>query len=120
MRSAAGARAGCPVGPEEDMYWQRSRHKAGEPIKPFGPKTHSSDDNFPPDHWVAFLGGSDLQNATDETKVSLRAWCWGGRTGSPTPCWPREINAGGLALSISTINSNPLERQAVATFSREK
>jgi len=62
---------------EEDMHWRRSAHKARASVPSLGSSVHSKDDDFPPDHWVAYLGGLSLDsdpNADDS--VSIRLWSW--------------------------------------------
>jgi hypothetical protein len=60
---------------EEDAWWRRALHIAGRPPEPYGPETHARDDNWPPDHWVIFLG--DLSLAGDSYPASFRLWSWG-------------------------------------------
>ncbi len=59
---------------EEEMWWRRASHFAGQKVGDFGPLVHSRDDNPPPDHWVVFLGGLSF----NEGQISLRVWSWGG------------------------------------------
>jgi hypothetical protein len=63
---------------EDDMHWRRSSHKARSAPTAPSEKVHSKDDDFPPDHWVAYLGGLDLGNApAAHDAVSIRLWSWG-------------------------------------------
>jgi hypothetical protein len=60
---------------EEEMYWRRRIHVAGQPLGDFpNTWTHSKDDNFPPDHWVIFLGPLVLGR---DGSINLRVWSWG-------------------------------------------
>jgi hypothetical protein len=41
---------------------------------------HSTDDDFPPDHWVAYLGGLNLgADPGDDDPVTVLLWSWGRR-----------------------------------------
>ncbi|MFY0568726.1 hypothetical protein ACN28E_33570 [Archangium lansingense] len=63
---------------EEEMYWQRSTHKARTAPTSLSSKVHSKDDDFPPDHWVAYLGGLNLGPDPDSgAPVAIRLWSWG-------------------------------------------
>jgi hypothetical protein len=44
-------------------------------VQPFGPLTHAKDDDWPPNHWVVFLG--DLALGGEDGPISLRVWSWG-------------------------------------------
>lgn len=62
---------------EEDMHWRRSRHKVRAPVPPLSSLVHSKDDDFPPDHWVVYLGGLNLGDDPDaNAPVSMRLWSW--------------------------------------------
>jgi hypothetical protein len=60
---------------EEEIWWQRANHLPGLPVQPFGPLTHAKDDDWPPNHWVVFLG--DLALGGEDGPISLRVWSWG-------------------------------------------
>jgi hypothetical protein len=63
---------------EEEMRWRRSIHTARKPPSPLSGEVHSKDDDFPPDHWVAYLGGLNLGDDPDDNDaVSIRLWSWG-------------------------------------------
>jgi hypothetical protein len=62
---------------EEDMGFRRSRHNEGHPVEPPDDTTHSKDDNWPPDHWVAYLGGLSPKNPGKDDDITLRLWSWG-------------------------------------------
>ena len=41
---------------------------------------HSKDDDIPPDHWVAYLGGLNLGNDPDDNDpIKVMLWSWGRR-----------------------------------------
>lgn len=62
---------------EENMFWQRAQHTARSAPASLGPLVHSKDDDFPPDHWVAYLGGLNLRpDPDDDDPVSIRLWSW--------------------------------------------
>lgn len=63
---------------EEDMHWQSARHVARSARSAFSTAKHSMDDDFPPDHWVEYLGGLNLGSDTsDSDRVAIRLWSWG-------------------------------------------
>ncbi|MGZ3415593.1 MAG: hypothetical protein ACXVAT_17375 [Isosphaeraceae bacterium] len=66
---------------EEDMWFRYSEHTARSAPTTF-PVTnqHSKDDDFPPDHWVAYLGGLQLSTDPDDSDVvDMMLWSWGRR-----------------------------------------
>lgn len=63
---------------EEDVRFRRRDHDARKPVGSPGAWTHSKDDNFPPDHWVVYLGGLTPSNPTEDDQITLRLWSWGG------------------------------------------
>ncbi|MBW3634561.1 MAG: hypothetical protein KY456_16200 [Chloroflexi bacterium] len=66
-------------GPQENVSWQTSRHKAREEPGEFSEMVPSKADNFPPDHWVVYLGGLRLgSDPDDDDLVNIRLWSWGG------------------------------------------
>lgn len=63
---------------EEEIGYQEAVHNLATAQPALGPRIHSEDDAFPPDHWVALLSGLELKaEPADEDTVSLRVWCWG-------------------------------------------
>ena len=62
---------------EEDIHYRKSPHAAGEPVAPMGNPVHSKDDDLPPDHWVAYLGGLTPRNPGDDDTITLQLWSWG-------------------------------------------
>lgn len=66
---------------EEDMWYRYSAHQKRSAPSGFPPaKTHSKDDDLPPDHWVAYLGGFNLGNDPgDGDPVKIQIWSWGKR-----------------------------------------
>jgi len=41
-----------------------------------GDVIHSEDDDFPPDHWVVYLGGLTPRNPGEDDTITLRLWSW--------------------------------------------
>ena len=62
---------------EEDMRFRRSRHSEGHPVEPPEDTTHSKDDDWPPDHWLVYLGGLSPKSPEDDDDITLRLWSWG-------------------------------------------
>lgn len=62
---------------EEWCFWERGPHAGLIAPVTFGPVTHAKDDNFPPDHWVEYLGGLAIGSDPDEDqKITFRLWSW--------------------------------------------
>jgi hypothetical protein len=62
---------------EEEMYFQRFRHFSRSPDISASAKAHSKDDDFPPDHWVIYLGGLNFGKPPDPNDaVAIRLWSW--------------------------------------------
>ena len=70
-----------PNDSEEDMWLRRSYHEAGKKPTAFPQNpTHSQDDDLPPDHWVAYLGGLNLgSDPDDDDPITVLLWSWGSR-----------------------------------------
>lgn len=66
---------------EEDMRFRWSSHSARHVPSAFpGTWTHSQDDDVPPDHWVAYLGGTQLgADPADDDVIDVTLWSWGCR-----------------------------------------
>jgi hypothetical protein len=64
---------------EEEMWHRSSRHvRRTAPMPMPAAATHSQDDDVPPDHWVAYLGGLQLGPSTsDDDPVTVHLWSWG-------------------------------------------
>lgn len=66
---------------EEQAWFRSSHHQARTAPSLFQPvKVHSEDDDFPPDHWVAYLGGLNLgPDPQDDDPLTLQVWSWSRR-----------------------------------------
>jgi hypothetical protein len=66
---------------EEEMWFRRSFHRRRAAPTAFeADAIHSKNDDFPPDHWVAYLGGLNLgSDPDDDDPVSIDLWSWGRR-----------------------------------------
>jgi hypothetical protein len=66
---------------EEDMWFRYSTHAARSKPTTFpAAKKRSKDDDFPPDHWVVYLGGLHLSADPDDSDaVDMMLWSWGRR-----------------------------------------
>ncbi|HVF74036.1 MAG TPA: hypothetical protein VM938_03225 [Acidimicrobiales bacterium] len=63
---------------EEPIHYRSSGHGARQAPSGFGGWVHSKDDDYPPDHWVIYLGGLNLgADPDDDDPVLFRVWSWG-------------------------------------------
>ena len=64
---------------EEEMWFRFSSHfRRAAPTAFQTMAEHSKDDDFPPDHWVMYLGGLNLgSNPEGKDPVNIALWSWG-------------------------------------------